>query len=319
MRRRALLSLLLAAAHPAVAQDRVFRLGMLSPDGGVIDAFRQWGLLELAQQGFVEGRNLLIESRSSGGMADPLPRLAREILATRPDVVVAVSNRVASVLHAIDAAVPIVMGFAGGDPVASGLAASIARPGGRVTGVIMLAEELDAKRIEFAHEVAPTARRIGFLVGTTASEAPVAVIQLTAHSLGIELVVVRASGANDYGSAIAALSAAHVGALVVASFPGFSGDPGPLADTALAANLPTFCEWRHMAEAGCLVGYGAVMAELQRRVAFYVARILHGEAPGEMAMERAARFELVVNLRTARALGITVPPSLLLRADEVIE
>jgi putative ABC transport system substrate-binding protein len=292
---------------------------MLSTDGGVIDAFRQWGLPELAQQGFVEGRNLMMESRSSGGMTDPLPALAREILATRPDVVVAVSNRVASVLLSIDAAVPIVMGFAGGDPVAAGLAASLARPGGRVTGVIMLAEELDAKRIEFAHEVTPGARRVGFLVGSTSTAAAVAAVETTARSLGIELVVVRASGADDYGAAFAALSAAQVGALVVGSFPGFSGNAEPLARMALAANLPAFCEWRHMAQAGCLVGYGAVMAELQRRVAFYVVRILRGEAPGEMAMEQAARFELVVNLRTARALGLTVPQSLLARADEVIE
>ena len=271
------------------------------------------------QHGFVEGRNLVMESRTSDGMAEPLPALAREILAARPDVVVAVSSPAAHALRAIDATVPIVMGFAGGDPVAYGLAASLARPGGRVTGVVMLAEELNAKRFEFAREVLPNARRIGFLVGSTFTDTRIAAIEAVARGLGFDLIVVRSSGADGYGAAFAALSAANVEALVVGSFPGFSSDPEPLARMALAARLPTFCEWRHMAEAGCLIGYGAVMAELQRRVAFYVVQIFRGEAPGELAMERATRFELVVNQITARTLGLTIPPALLARADEVIE
>ena len=319
MKRRALLSLLSFAAAPALAQDRKFRLGMLSPGPGSISAFREWALPELAKQGFVEGRNLILVSRFSEGLTESLPTLAREIVASKPDAIVAVSNPVAHVLRAIVPAVPIVMGFAGSDPVADGLVSSLSRPGGRVTGVVMLAEELDTKRFEFATEVVPTARRIGYLVGLTATEARVSAVEGVARRLGIELVVARSPGSDGYEAAFAALSAAGVEAVVVASFPGFSSNAQSLARRALAAGIPSFCEWRHMAEAGCLVGYGAVLAELQRRVGLYVARIFLGEAPGDMAMERAARFELVVNLNTAKVLKLTVPGSLLARADELIE
>lgn len=319
MKRRALLSLLGFAVVPALAQERIFRLGMLSTGPASISAFRRWALPELARQGFVEGRNLILHSRSSEGQTESLPTLAREIAASQPDVIVAVSNPVAHVLRAIVPDVPIVMGFAGNDPVADGLVSSLSRPGGRVTGVVMLAEELDIKRFEFATEVVPAAQRIGYLVGSTASEARVAAIEGVARRLGIELVVARSTGSDGYGAAFAALSAARVEAVLVASFPGFSSNAQSLAKRALAAGVPSFCEWRHMAEAGCLVGYGAVWGDLQRRVGLYVARIFLGEAPGDMAMERAARFELVVNLKTAKELGLTVPGSLLARADELIE
>lgn len=319
MKRRVLLSLLAFAAVPAFAQERIFRLGMLSTGPGSINAFRRWALPELARHGFVEGRNLSLQARSSEGQPGSLPTLAREIAATKPDVVVAVSNPVAHVLSAIIPDVPIVMGFAGSDPMADGLVSSLSRPGGRVTGVVMLAEELDIKRFEFATEVVPAARRIGYLVGSTASEARVSAIEGLARRVGIELVVARSTGSDGYGAAFEALSAARVEAVLVASFPGFSSNAQSLAKRALAAGLPSFCEWRHMAEAGCLVGYGAVYGELQRRVGLYVARIFLGEAPGEMAMERAARFELVVNLKTAKELRLPVPGSLLARADELIE
>ena len=319
MKRRALLSLLTLAAAPALAQERIFRLGMLSTGPGSISAFRRWALPELAKQGFVEGRNLILESRSSQGQTESLPALAREIVASKPDVIVAVSNPVAHILSAIVPDVPIVMGFAGTDPVADGLVSSLSRPGGRVTGVVMLAEELDIKRFEFATEVVPTARRIGYLVGSTASEARVSAIEGLARRLGIDLVVARSTGSDGYEAAFAALAVARVDAVLVASFPGFSSNAQSLARKALTAGLPSFCEWRHMAEAGCLVGYGAVWGELQRRVGLYVARIFLGETPGNMAMERAARFELVVNLKTAKELGLTVPGSLLARADELIE
>lgn len=319
MKRRVLLSLLSIAVAPARAQARTFRLGMLSPGPGSITAFRQWGLPELAKQGFVEGHNLILESRTSEGRADVLPALAHEIAAFKPDVLIAVSNQVAHILQAIVPSVPIVMAFAGSDPVADGLISSLSHPGGRVTGVVMMAQELDTKRFEFATQLVPTARRIGYLVGPTASDARISALESIAHRLGIALVVVRSHGAGSYEAAFAELSAARVEAVVVASFPGFSSTAESLARAALNARIPSLCEWRHMAEAGCLVGYGAVLAELQRRVGLYVARILRGESPADIPMEQAARFELSINLRTAKALGLTIPGLLMARADELID
>jgi putative ABC transport system substrate-binding protein len=248
-----------------------------------------------------------------------LPALARELLAGRPDVVIAVSNPAAHALRDVNPAVAIVMGFAGNDPVTDGLAASLARPGGRVTGVVMLAEQLDVKRIEFVREVLPDARRIGFLAGVTIAGAPIAILEDAARALRLDLVVVRAGGVETFEAAFATLAAARVEAVVVGSFPGFLNNTPTLARLALAARLPTVCEWRQMAETGCLIGYGPSLEALRRRLAFYIARIFRGEAPGELAMEQAARFELVINLSTARALQLAVPPSLLARADEVIE
>jgi putative ABC transport system substrate-binding protein len=319
MRRRTLLAFLLAAPRPAWAQDRIYRLGVLSTSQLSIDTVREWTLPELAREGFIEGRNLRLEGRSADGAAERLPALARELLAGRPDVVIAVSNPAAHALRDANPAVAIVMGFAGNDPVADGLAASLARPGGRVTGVVMLSEELDVKRIEFAREVLPAAHRIGFLAGSTMASFRVVNAEDAARALGLDLVVVSAGGAETFEAAFATLAAARVEAVVVGSFPSFSGNASTLARLALAARLPTICEWRHMAEAGCLIGYGPSLEALRRRLAFYVARIFRGVAPGDIAMEQAARFELVVNLRTARALAVTLPPVLLARADEVIE
>jgi putative ABC transport system substrate-binding protein len=317
--RRALLSLALFAFAPAMAQARTFRVGMLSPGPASISAFRQWALPELAKRGFVEGHNLMLEGRSSEGRAESLPALAHEIAAFKPDVLVAVSNPVAHILRAIVPSVPIVMGFAGTDPVADGLISSLSHTNSRVTGIVMMAQELDTKRFEFATQLMPTARRIGYLVGSTGSEARISALESIARGLGIALVVGRSHGVGGYEAAFAELSAARVEAVVVASFPGFSSNAELLALAALNARIPAFCEWRHMAEAGCLVSYGAVLSELQRRVGLYVARILQGELPSDMPMEQATRFELLINLKTAKALGVKMPALLTARADELIE
>jgi putative ABC transport system substrate-binding protein len=319
MRRRALLAFLLAAVRPAQAQGRVYRLGVLSVSQNSIDTVREWTLPELAREGFVEGRNLVLDGRSVEGVAERLPALARELVATRPDVVIAVSNPAAHALRAADPTMAIVMGFAGNDPVADGLAVSVAQPGGRVTGVVMLAEELDVKRVEFARELLPRLRRVGFLAGSTITEPRLAAVEQAARVLGVELVVARAGSVETFGAAFATFTGAGVDVVVVASFPGFSGNATTLAGLAAAARLPTVCEWREMAEAGCLVGYGPSLMVLRQRLAFYVARIFRGESPGTLAMERAARFELVINLRTARNLDVAIPPVLLARADAVIE
>ena len=315
--RRVLLALPLAT--PAWAQTRVARLGMLSSGQISIDQFRQWGLPELAREGFIEGRTLSLIARASDGHAARLAPLAAEILAARPDVVVAVSNAAAHAIRAIDRQVPIVMGFAGTDPVADGLAASLARPGGNVTGVVMLAEELDLKRLEMLRLALPQARRIGLLAGSTFVPTRVPAMVAAAARMGVELVPVSASGPASFAPAFAALRDARVEALVIPSFPGFSTHAAALASLAREAGLATICEWRTMAEAGCLISHGPVNEELRRQVARHVARILRGQPPGEIPMFQAERFETVVNLRTAREIGVEVPPLVLASAQEVIE
>lgn len=315
--RRVLLALPLTT--PAWAQTRVARLGMLSSGQISIDQFRQWGLPELAREGFIEGRTLSLIARTSNGDAARLAPLAAEILAARTDVVIAVSNPAAHAIRLLDAQIPIVMGFAGTDPVADGLAASLARPGGTVTGVVMLAEELDVKRLEMLRLALPQARRIGFLAGATFVPSRVPAMERAARRMGVELVAVSAGGPESFAPAFAALRAAQVEALVIASFPGFSTHAADLATRAREAGLATVCEWKTMAEAGCLISHGPVNEELRRQVARHVTRILRGQAPGEIPMFQAERFETVVNLRTAREIGVEVPPLVLAAAQEVIE
>jgi putative ABC transport system substrate-binding protein len=295
------------------------RLGILSSGQISIDEFRRFGLPELAREGFVEGRTLELVARSADGDAARLAGLAAEIVAARPDVVIAVSNPAAHALRSLNPALPIVMGFAGTDPVADGLAQSLARPGGSVTGVVMLAEELDIKRVELMRAALPGARRIGFLAGSTFVPSRVPAVTAAARGFGVELVAVRAAGPESYAGAFAALRAAGAEALVIASFPAFSTHAADLAARAQAAGLPSICEWRAMAEAGCMMSYGPINAELRRRTAIAVLRILRGEAPGSIPMERADRFEMVVNLGVARSLSLDLPPLVLAAAQEVIE
>jgi putative ABC transport system substrate-binding protein len=309
----------LALAAPAHAQGQLHRLGVLASGRFSIEGVRRWTLPELARLGFIEGRNLEVLLRSTDGDAAPLPRLAAELGAARCHVAIAVSNPVARLLHAADPQLPIVMGFAGNDPVADGLVDSLARPGGRVTGIVMLGEELETKRLEFARDLSPAAAPVGFLAGATLTAARVARIEAEAAELGIPIVLVRAGAPETYAAAFAALRDAGARVVVAGSFPGFAGNPGLLVARAEEAGLPLLCEWRHVAENGCVMSYGASNAELRRRNAVQVARILRGEAPGMMPMERPERFELVVNARAAARLKLDVPPLLIARADEVIE
>lgn len=321
MNRRGALTMIgsVGLGAPALAQQRVARLGMLSSGQISIDQFRQWGMPELAREGFVEGRTLRLIARSADGDPRRLAPLAQEIIAERPEVVIAVSNPVAHVLRGLAPSLPLVMGFAGTDPVADGLAASLARPGGNVTGVIMLAEELDLKRLELLRLALPGARRIGFLAGSTFAPGRVPAMVTAAARMGVELVPVSAGPPDSFAPAFAALQAAGVEALVIASFPGFSTHAARLALLAADAGLPSICEWRSMAEAGCLISHGAVNEELRRQVARHVARILRGQPPGEIPMFRPERFETVLNLRTARQIGVELPALVLAAAQEVIE
>jgi putative ABC transport system substrate-binding protein len=296
---------------------------MLSVSQSSIESFRRHGLPALAESGWVEGRNLVFDARSTDGRLDLLKDHAAELVLARPDAAIAVSNPVAMALRAADPALPIVMGFAGNDPVTDRLVTSIARPGTSVTGVLMLADELNVKRIELARELLPGVSRIGYLIDVHLSDARIAFVRTAAERLGIELVTARARAADrdrlDLEATFQTLRSAGVQVVAVASSPVLSGAAQEVAARALESRLPTVAEWRGMAETGCMASYGPQERDLRRLIADFVVRILRGARAAEMPMQAPTRFELIINLGTARRLGLTLPTALLARADEVIE
>ena len=275
-------------------------------------------LPELARRGFVVGRNMTVEERI--GPPDRLPSLARELVGSKPDVVIAVSDLAIRAIFSADPDIPIVMSFIGGDPVAAGYAESLSRPGGRVTGLMMRAGELDAKRLELLHEAIPSAKRIAVLRGVPPRhEANIAQVSSTAERLGLTVQSFPVSGPDQYAEALQSMRETSVDALLILPAPEFARDAAVLANAATAAGLPTVCEWNYMAREGCLVGYGPSRAELFRRTGALAAKILSRVPAGEIPIEGPVSFALALNLRTARALGITIPDSLISQADEVIE
>jgi putative ABC transport system substrate-binding protein len=310
--------MLIAVAQAAVAADKVYRLGILSPGAGVVERMQRTTLPELARLGFSEGKNLIVEARS--GPREQLAELARELAETRPDAVIAVSGWAIRAMRQAVPTVPLIGGFIGEDPIAAGFAASLARPGGTVTGIVMLAPELDAKRLYLLHETVPNGRRIGALAVNSARDAPnLAAAKNAAERAGVELITFYGAQVEDYPPAFAAMRNAKIDGLEIISAPELYTDASRLALLAVETGLPTICEWAEMARLGCLLGYGPDYNELQRRVADYVARIFRGTAPGELPIEGPTHYQFTVNLKTAKALGVALPPAILARADEVIE
>ncbi len=302
-------------AAAAQLRDPAFRLGFLAPSPRALESLRTHTLPELAKQGFVEGRNLTLHARV--GTGDHLPGLASELVALKPDAIIVIANRATAAVRQATNAIPIVMMASAEE---QGLAASVARPAANVTG-LDVAPELDLKRLHLLHEAAPVARRHALLNHSLVPtlEARKADFRKAAAVAGVEPMFFEASGREAYEGAFAAMRAAGTGALVIGGEPQFRNDIGVLARLAIEAGLPTACHWRDMAEGGCLLSFGPSLPALYRRVAEPVARIFKGAAPGDLPIEAPDRFELVVNLKTAKALGLTIPESLLLQATEVIE
>ena len=249
-----------------------------------------------------------------------MPELARQAIATKPDVVVAVSTVAILAVKEASSTVPIVMSFIGEDPVAKGLADSLARPGGSATGVAMMAAQLDGKRASLLHEFVPAARRIAILTGRPPRHAEGAEeAQRLARELGLETTYSMPMSRRTMSQRSPVCARPASEALVIISAPDFFRDAALLSRLALEASLPTVCEWASMARDGCLMGYGPNYAALWRRPAEYVARILRGAKPGELPIEQPTVFEFAINLKTAKALGLTIPESALQRADEVFE
>jgi putative ABC transport system substrate-binding protein len=301
----------------AQAPEKVYRLGVLSVSPGTLQRMRAVMFPELARLGFTEGRNLVVEARF--GPMEELPALARQLAVANPDAIIAAGNAIGAAQRATTTTA-IIGSFIGEDPIAAGFAATLTRPGGNVTGVAMLAPELDGKRLQLLHEAVPGVSRIAALAVSPDQHAPnLAAMRQVASYEGLALLPFYAAQPEDYPATFEAMRDADAGALQIVSAPQFLTNASTLAELALKARLPTMCEWRSMAAQGCLLGYGPDYAELQRRVADYVARIFHGASPGELPIEGPTHYEFAINLKTAGVLGLSLPPSILARADEVIE
>jgi putative ABC transport system substrate-binding protein len=323
--RRAFLAALglgaLAAPLAVEAQQtgRVYRVGILSPTAPFsvgVAARIPASLLEL---GYVEGRNLAVETRHADGKLDRLPGLARELVQLRVDVIVAVSASAIRAARDATTTIPIII-FGNLDPVAAGFAASLARPGGNLTGILMAPDgTLAAKKLELLKEAVPRAARIAFLAPDDPNfRSQVQEAQKAASSLGLELVVVEVRD-GDYERAFASMAAVRPGALFVGASTFFSRDRKRIIQLALKHRLPAIYEWPDQAEDGGLMAYGTSRSELDRRMAAYLDRIFKGAKPGDLPIEQPSKFELVINLKAAKALRLTLPQSLLRRADRVIE
>jgi putative ABC transport system substrate-binding protein len=290
-----------------------------SPDGFAhrVATFRQG----LKEAGYVEGQNVAIEFRWAYGHYDRLPRLAAELIDRRVAVLVATGGTT-SVLAAMRAtsAIPVVFS-SGGDPVGLGLVSSLNRPGGNVTGVALLTAELATKRFEVLRELVPNARSIGVMIKSDGAtgERDAKAIQEAAAAQGTAIHIVRASLEADFDSAFAALVKAGVRGLVVAADPFFEDRRGALVAFAARDSLPAIYDTRDYPEAGGLVSYGADFGVAYHEVGAYAGRILGGAKPADLPVVQLTSIELVINLRTAKALGLAVPQSILARADEVIE
>ena len=276
----------------------------------------------LNEGGYVEGRNLAIEYRGAEGRLDRLPALAAELVGRKVDVIVAVPDPAADAAKNATSTIPIVF-IAGGDPVGQGLVASLARPGGNLTGVAFITSELLPKRFELLSELVPLAKVIALLVNpkirSPANERVIRAVQEAAQAKGQQLHVLKASTESEIDTAFAALVQQQVGALAVLGDPFFYYRRGQIVALASYHSVPAIYELGEFATTGGLISYGTSLTAIGRQVGIYAGRILKGAKPADLPVVQPTRFELVINLKTAKALGLTVPPSVLLRADEVIE
>ena len=293
-------------------------LGSASPGGPsapLVAAFLQ-GLSEI---GYVEGQNVTIEWRWAEGHYDRLPALAADLVGHRVDVIVTGTTPAALAAKGATSTIPIV--FNSTDPVGQGLVASLARPGGNLTGFSPFGTDLMPKRIELLSELVPQARVIAFLRNPNfpTTEGFIRDVQEAARTKGIQLPIVMAAAEGDIDAAFDSLVELHADALLVGAAGFFNSHRDRLVALASRHTVPTIYPWREATVAGGLISYGISLTAINRQIGIYVGRILKGANPADLPVQQPTTFELVVNLSTAKALGLTVPPSILARADEVIE
>lgn len=273
----------------------------------------------LSETGFVEGKNVAIEYRWADGEYDRLPALAADLVRRRVSVIVA-NSPAAVAAKTATTTIPIVFD-SGTDPVKLGFVASLSRPGGNLTGVSNLNLELGPKRLELLHELVPTAGVVALLVNpdNPGAENVSRDLQAAARTVGLELHVLHARSERDFTAAFATIAQLRAGALVISTDPFFISRGAQLAALSLRHAVPTIFEYREFAAAGGLISYGGNPTEPYRLMGVYTGRVLKGEKPADLPVQQSSKLELIINLKTAKVLGLTVPPTFITRADEVIE
>jgi putative tryptophan/tyrosine transport system substrate-binding protein len=326
MRRRELITLLggAAAAWPLAARAQqkgmpvVGLLGSIGPIAPQVAAFHQG----LSETGYVEGQNVTIEYRWAEGSYDRLPAMAADLVGRKVDLIVATGGDVSALAaKTATSTIPIVFTAIGRDPVGLGLVASLARPGGNVTGFVGLTIELNPKRVELLSEMVPQASVIALLVNPNnpTTERVMRDVEEAARAKGVKLEVMKSGSESEIDAAFASLAPLHAAALVVAGDAFFTSRRDQLAAQASRHAVPAIYNSREFAVAGGLISYGTSLTGIWRQAGIYAGKILKGAKPADLPVQQPTTFELVVNLNTAKALGLTVPPSILSRADEVIE
>lgn len=312
----------LAAPPGAIGQDatKIHRIGFINvgpaaPNASNVEAFRT-GLREL---GYVEGRNIVIDFRWGDQKVEALPVLVNELLNLKPEVILS-SGGLPTILAVKAATNTLPVVFITGDPVAEGIVPSLARPGGNLTGFAVLAEELELKRLELLKQVLPKATRIAVVWNPAQrfADRTLKDFTATARRMGMATQVWEARDARELDEALTAISAAQVDALAVLPDPVLGFERARIVEFATKNRLPGVYFWREFVQIGGLMSYGTSLTAIYRRAATYVDKILKGAKPGDLPIEQPTTFELVINLKTAKALGLTIADSLLTRADEVI-
>jgi putative tryptophan/tyrosine transport system substrate-binding protein len=310
---------LLASPPGADAQQppRLARIGYLSPlsasaDAGHDKAFRE-GLRDL---GYVEGQNIVIDTRYAGGRFDRLPQLAAELVRLKPDVIVAAPTPAVRAVQAATSTIPIVMAFSG-DPVDEHFVTSLARPGGNITGLSATVIEMAGKRVELLKTLVPDMSRIAYISHALTVRQAVVGTESAARTLGVQLTTLLIRSRGDLEHALSTVKSARPGGLVVDLT--VREHWKEILDVALTNRLPTVSGPREFVDAGGLMAYGPHFPDLFRRAATYVDRILKGARPADLPIEQPTKFEFVINGRTAKTLGLTVPPSLVVQADQIID
>jgi putative ABC transport system substrate-binding protein len=292
-------------------------IGYLHPGSPVGQALSSLAALRkgLSEAGYIEGKNLAIEYRWAEDQYDRLPALAADLVDRKVDMIAAVGNAARAAKTATETTPIVFMGV--GDPVGDGLVASLARPGGNLTGFSNLISELNPKRLELLSELVPQARVIALLAHTSVYEFPR--LREAAQTKGLQLTILRTGTEGQIDGAFASLAELHAGALLVVAHEFFAGRTQQLVALASRHAVPAIYPWPRIVPAGGLISYGINNSAVWRQAGIYASRILKGAKPADLPVEQPTTFELVVNLKTAKELGLTVPPSILARADEVIE
>jgi putative ABC transport system substrate-binding protein len=307
---------LAAEAQPAADVWRIGVLASGSPEGSYLSSFRD-GLREL---GYVEGKNVAIEWRWARGQEERFPDLAAELVRLKIHVIVANNNAAIAAAQKATRTIPIVMVIAN-EPVALGFVASFARPGGNITGMSLQDPDQAGKRIQLLKEAVPKLSRLALLWDSTLPGIQLSVTpaELAARELGIKVQLLEVRSASELDGAFAAMTRERADAARVFSSGMLFSQRARIAELAVKHHLPTICTAPEHVEAGCLMSYAASFSDLARRAAYFVDRILKGAKPADLPVEQPTKFKLVINLKTAKALGLTIPQSLLGRADEIIQ